>query len=376
MPWRVSISPMSSSHPALVRARAFCERFGLRTSILLAPMAGACPPSLSIAVANAGGLGACGALLMQPAAVAAWVQEMRAGSSFPFQLNLWIPEPPPVRDPEREAAMRAFLAAWGPEVPAAAGDATPPDFAAQCEALLDAAPPIVSSVMGLYPPDFVRRLKQRGISWWANISTVAEARAAEAAGADVVVAQGMEAGGHRGCFDADRAEAGMVGLFALVPAVVDAVRIPVVATGGIADARGVAAALLLGASAAQIGTGFLRCPEAKLHPAWASALARTLPEDTVVSRAFSGRAGRSIATAYARAATASDAPAPAPYPVQRGLTQAMRDAAGKAGDVERMQAWAGQSAAMARAVPAGVVLRDLWDGAQALLGGSETSATG
>src|SRR3954471_24016159 len=129
----------------------------------------------------------------------------------------------------------AFLAKWGPEVPPEAGEATPPDFAAQCEALLEAAPPIVSSVMGLYPPNFVRRLKQCGISWWANISTVAEARAAEAAGADVVVAQGMEAGGHRGCFDAAQAEAAMVGLFALVPAVADAVRVPVVATGGIAD---------------------------------------------------------------------------------------------------------------------------------------------
>ena len=147
-------------------------------------------------------------------------------------------------------------------MPPNAGDATPPDFSAQCEALLEVAPPIVSSVMGLYPPEFVAQLKERGITWFANISTVAEARLAEAAGADVVVAQGMEAGGHRGCFDAASAEVGMVGLFALVPAIVDAVTVPVVATGGIADARGVAAALVLGASAAQIGTGFMRCPEA------------------------------------------------------------------------------------------------------------------
>lgn len=159
----------------------------------------------------------------------------------------------------------------------------------------------------------------------------------------------------------------MVGLFALVPAVADAVKVPVVATGGIADARGVAAALLLGASAVQIGTGFLRCPEAKLNPAWAEALARTPPEGTLVSRAFSGRAGRSVATAYARAASAPAAPSPAPYPVQRGLTQAMRDAAAKAGDLDRMQAWAGQSAMLARAEPAGQVVRALWDGARELL---------
>src|ERR1043165_7939369 len=152
--------------------------------------------------------------------------------------------------------------------------------------------------MGLFPPAFVTKLKDRGIDWFANISTVAEARAAEAAGADVIVAQGAEAGGHRYSFDAAKAERELVGLFALLPVVVDAVKLPVVATGGIADARGVAAALMLGASGAQIGTGFLRCPEAKLAPAWADAIGRALPEQTLVTRAFSGRPGRTIATAY------------------------------------------------------------------------------
>ena len=221
--------------------------------------------------------------------------------------------------------------------------------------------------MGLYPPDFVARLKQKGITWVANVSTVAEALAAEAAGADVIAAQGMEAGGHRGCFDADAAERQLVGLFALIPAIVDSVRVPVVATGGIADARGVAAALALGASAAQIGTGFLRCPEANIHPAWAEALGSTAPEDTVVSRVFSGRPGRSIATKYVRAATAPSAPHPAPYPVQRGLTAAMRARGQKTGDVDRMQVWAGQSARLARRVPAGEVVRDLWEGAKEIL---------
>lgn len=351
----------------LGRAETFCRRFGLQMPILLAPMAGASAPSLSIAIANAGGLGSCGALLMRPEEIIAWAAEVRAHSNGAFSINLWVPDPPPLRDAAHEARLRDFLGGWGPPVPPDAGDATPPDFAAQCEAMLAVGPPMVSSIMGLYPPAFVTRLKERGIAWFASVSTVAEARAAEAAGADVIVAQGMEAGGHRGAFDAALAERQMVGLFALLPAVVDAVQVPVVGTGAIADGRGVAAALALGASAVQIGTGFLRCPEAGIHRAWADALSRTAPEDTVVSRVFSGRAGRSLATGYVLAATAPHAPPPAPYPVQRGLTAALRGAAQKAGDVQRMQAWAGQAAGLARSEPAGDLARELWAEARQML---------
>jgi nitronate monooxygenase len=354
-------------NPALDRAEAFCATHDLRVPILMAPMAGACPPSLAIAVANAGGLGACGALLMKPEAIRSWAGEMRAGSNGGFQMNLWIPDPPPKRDAQAEAAVRAFLAKWGPEVAPEAGNVTPPDFASQCEAILGVGPSIVSSIMGVYPPQMVSRMKEKGIRWFANATTVAEAREAEAAGADAIVAQGMEAGGHRGAFDPARAEIAAVGLFALLPAIVDAVQVPVIATGGIADARGIAAALLLGASAVQIGTGLLRTPEAKLAPAWADAIASAQPEDTMLTRAFSGRAGRSVATAYTRAAAAPDAPDPSPYPVQRGLSQAMRDAGTKAGDIDRMQAWAGQSARLASAEPATDLVRRLWLEAQALL---------
>jgi nitronate monooxygenase len=358
---------MPTPHPALARTEAFCAAYGLRIPILLAPMAAACPAALSVAVANAGGLGACGGLLMQPAAIKAWASEVRTSTNGGFQLNLWIPDPPPARDAAAEAAVRAFLGTWGPAVPPEASNATPPDFAAQCEAMLDAGPSVISSIMGLYPPEFVVRAKARGIRWFATVTTVREALEAESAGADAIVAQGMEAGGHRGAFDPATAETDLVGLFALLPAVVDAVELPVIATGGIADSRGVAAALILGASAVQIGTGFLRTPEANVAPAWAEAIGRLRPEETVITRAFSGRPGRSVATAYARAANAPDAPSPAPYPVQRALTQPMRDAATKAGDIDRMQAWAGQSGGRALAQPAGDVARALWDGAQTLL---------
>ncbi|HEV3162121.1 MAG TPA: nitronate monooxygenase [Xanthobacteraceae bacterium] len=355
-------------HPALARAAAFCEQFNLRVPILMAPMASACPPSLAIAIANAGGLGGCGALMMQPEAIRNWAADVRAGTNGGFQFNLWIPDPPPKRDAAAEAAVRDFLANWGPPVPPEAGNVVLPDFNAQCDALLEAGPAIVSSIMGLYPDPFVARMKAEGVKWFATVTTVSEAKIAESAGADAVIAQGMEAGGHRSAFDVTQAETHLVGLFSLLPGVADAVKIPVVATGGIADGRGIAAALLLGASAVQIGTAFLRSPEAKIPSAWADAIGKAAPEDTVLTKAMTGRPARSIATEYVRAAMAPTAPPPAPYPVQRGLTQPMREAAAQANDAARMQAWAGQSARLARAEPAGEVVQRLWQETQALLG--------
>ena len=252
-------------------------------------MASACPSSLAIAIANAGGLGGCGALMMQPEAIRKWAADVRAGTNGGFQFNLWIPDPPPKRDAAAEAAVRDFLANWGPPVPPEAGNVVLPDFQAQCDALLEASPAFVSSIMGLYPDRFVARMKTKGIKWFATVTTVSEAKTAERAGADAIIAQGMEAGGHRSAFDVTQAETRLVGLFSLISGVVDAVNIPVVATGGIADGRAIAAALLLGASAVQIGTAFLRCPEAQIPSAWAYAIGKAAPEDTVITRTMTGR---------------------------------------------------------------------------------------
>jgi nitronate monooxygenase len=324
-------------------------------------MAGACPPELAVAVAEAGGMGAAGVLLDPPDRIAEWTRRFRAGSTGALQLNMWIPDPPS-EDRARVDAAAEFLGRFGtPAPPGRPG----PDFAEQCEAMLAARPTVVSSIMGVFEPAYVQRLHDNGIAWFACATTLDEALAAQDAGADAIVAQGMEAGGHRGSFAPDSAERVDVGLFALVPRLADCLELPVIAAGGIADGRGAAAALTLGATAVQIGTALLRSPEAAIDPAWAASLIDLAPERTLITRAYSGRLGRAAPTPYLLAWQEPGSPRPAPHPQQRELVRRWRQ--GSPDGLERSNHWAGQAAAMARAEPAGEIVARIWREALDLL---------
>ncbi|MHA6619950.1 NAD(P)H-dependent flavin oxidoreductase [Pseudonocardia sp. DLS-67] len=346
----------------LERARSFCDRYGLRLPILQAPMSGACPPELAIAVSEAGGMGGNGVLLDPPERIAEWVEQFRTGSAGAVQLNIWVPDPPGAPQQRIDDA-RQFLGRFGtPGEPGATG----PDYAEQCAAMLASGPTAISSIMGLFEPDHVRRLHEQDIAWFACATTLDEALAAQEAGADAIVAQGMEAGGHRGTFDPDAAERTAVGLFALLPRFADHLRVPVIASGGIADGRGLAAALTLGASAVQVGTALLRAPETNIAEDWAASLDGLAPEATRPTRAYSGRLGRAVPTPYVTAWAEPGAARPAPYPYQRRLLGQWRR--GEYDGLDRVNHWAGQNAAMATEEPAGEIVTRMWREAEELLG--------
>jgi nitronate monooxygenase len=303
---------------------------------------------------------------MSPDEIGRWSAAVRDGGSGPFQLNMWIPDTDTAADPQVLAAQTRFLRGWTEKI-GTPGDGSHPLFAEQFGAMLAARPAAISSIMGTYPASYVAEMKARRIPWFATATTVREARAAAEAGAEVIIAQGAEAGGHRGSFNPDSSEREQCGLFALLPAIVDAVEIPVIAAGGIADARGVAAAFMLGAAAIQIGTGFLRAAESNIPDAWKGALAAAQPEDTMLTRIFTGRCGRALATDLVHGAAAPDAPPALPHPLQRTLTRPMTFRAKQAGDISRMQAWSGQSAHLAQAASARTIAQSIWEEAVELL---------
>jgi nitronate monooxygenase len=225
------------------------------------------------------------------------------------------------------------------------------DFAAQFEALVAARPAVASFTFGILDGAQVERLHGAGCVVVGTATTLAEALAWQDVGADAVCASGMEAGGHRGTFLGD-VDASLVGTMALIPQCVDALRIPVIAAGGIMDGRGIAAAQALGAQAVQMGTAFLACPESGITPAQRAAMARAQGTDTRITRAYSGRPARGIVNTMMERLAADEAAIP-PYPIQNALTGALRRAAGVQGRADYLSLWAGQGVGAARVMPAG-----------------------
>ncbi|HCT77116.1 MAG TPA: 2-nitropropane dioxygenase [Micromonosporaceae bacterium] len=307
---------------------------------------------LAATVSNAGGLGSYGAHILEPEGITKLVAELRAATSRSFSVNLWVPQPGETDRPdEAELArhierMRPYLAELGLPEPEARYPFAP-DFDQQAEALLAAAPPAISFVMGIPPKWTLDEARRQGIVTIGTATTVAEAVALEAAGVNAVVASGSDAGGHRGAFLRPVRES-LVGTFALVPQVADAVSIPVIAAGGIADGRGIAAARMLGADGVQIGTGFLATEESGASPVHKEALRGPMAGTTVLTRLFSGRHARGIPNRLIRELAALEDEVPA-YPITNALMQPIRRAAAERGSADHLNLWSGQAASLAKA---------------------------
>ncbi len=307
---------------------------------------------LAATVSNAGGLGSFGAHIVNPDDITSLVAQLKAATSRTFAVNLWVPQPGETDRPsEADLArhidrIRPYLARLGLPDPAATYPFGP-DFEAQALTLLAAQPPAVSFVMGIPPEWVLAEARRRGIATIGTATTVDEAVALEEAGLDAVVASGSDAGGHRGAFLRPIRES-LVGTFALIPQVADAVSIPVIAAGGIADGRGIAAALTLGADGVQIGTGFLATEESGASSLHKQALHSPAARTTVLTRLFSGRHARAIPNRLVRELESLEDEVPS-YPVQNALMLPVRRAAAEQGLADYINLWAGQAASLTRA---------------------------
>lgn len=347
------------------------DLLGLRLPVIQAPMAGSQGSALALAVTNAGGLGSLPAATLSPAQLRDELELMRRQAQGPWNLNFFCHQPPPA-DAQREAAWRAALAPLcaeaglpAPEGPAIAARA--PFDAVVADLVEPFRPPVVSFHFGLPAPDLLARVKSWGARVLASATTVEEALWLQANGADAIIAQGLEAGGHRGIFLGDDLTT-QLGTFALLPQIVRAVELPVIAAGGIADAAGVAAARALGASAVQVGTAYLLCPEAGTSALHRAALQSAQARHTALTNVFTGRAARGIVNRAMRVLGAdgnsggcisSQVPA---FPLAATHLTPLRAWAEAQGCDDFTPLWAGQAAALARAMPAAELTQALAEG--------------
>ncbi|MBX3578234.1 MAG: nitronate monooxygenase [Rhizobiaceae bacterium] len=349
--------------------RRILDLFDIEHPILLAPMAGPGLSALAIAVAKAGGLGSLPCAMLSPEQARGELDAIRAATSAPINLNFFC-HTPPVPDAARESAWRERLKPYydelgvDPDGPIPVSNRAPFDesFCALVEAY---RPQVVSYHFGLPEQRLLDRVKATGARIIASATTVREAVWLEERGCDAIIAQGYEAGGHRGIFLDDDITT-QPGTMALVPQIVDAVTVPVIAAGGIADGRGIAAALMLGAAAVQIGTAYLFCPEAKVSAPHRAALGAARDDGTVLTRLFTGRPARGIVNRVIREVGAMSDLAPA-FPLAGGALMPIRAKSEPAGSGDFTPLWSGQAARLGRAIPAGELTRTLVAEAQALL---------
>ena len=337
------------------------ERLGIRYPIVGAPMSGSTTPALVAAVSEAGGLGSLGSARSSPDEMRAEIAEVRRLTDRPFAVNLFAPLRPGELDP---AAVEAVTAAAAPHRRALGLDEDPPPptprepsftFDDQLTVVVEERVPVFSFTFGI--PTGLDRVREAGATVMGTATTIREAQALERAGVDAVVAQGYEAGGHRGTFEADP-DRSLVGLMALVPQAVAAVSVPVVAAGAIMNGAGIVAALALGAQAAQLGTAFLGCPESAAPEPHKRALAITPDDGTLVTRALTGRHARAIRTPLAADLHALG-DAVAPFETQRQLVGDVYAEARRRGDGDRLAMLTGQASSLARGLPAGELMAAL-----------------
>ena len=346
---------------------ALTKQLGLRHPIIQAPMGGGgSTVGMAAEVCEAGGLGCLAAAYLTPAQIHTEAQKLRAATSKPFGINLFVPQPAPKCGDARRALaalapLHAELGLPPPEAPQSAGD----DFGAKLAAVLDSGARVFSFTFGIMPEAALAAARERGMMLVGTATTVEEGLELQRAGVDGVVAQGAEAGAHRGSF-AQPFAAAMIGTIALVPQMTEALSIPVIASGGIMEGRGIAAALALGACAVQLGTAFLTTDEAGIPVAYKEAILAAGEHETQITTGFSGRPARGIRNrAMAELEGAGDGILP--FPFQNTLTRALRAEAARQGRAEFLSLWAGQGVRLARREPAAALVARLAEEAEAAI---------
>lgn len=341
--------------------RRLLDLLGIEVPIIQAPMAGASGSEMAVATSEAGGLGSLPCAMLGVDEVRAELGVIRQRTSNPINVNFFCHTPAPP-DAEREAAWKERLAAYYAELDLDASDSTPgagrePFDEAMCEVVEELRPEVVSFHFGLPDHSLLSRVKASGCLVLSSATTVEEALWLEANGCDAIIAQGYEAGGHRGMFLTDDLST-QVGTLALVPQAVDAVRVPVIAAGGIADGRGIAAAFALGAAGVQIGTAYLFTPEALISPLHRAALHSAREDQTALTNVFSGRPARSLVNRIMREVGPMSDAAPA-FPTAGNALAPLKARAESAGATDFSSLWAGQAARLGRETSAGELTRQL-----------------